>query len=132
MEISMRSQVSRSASDSGAYSALVRAGPFIFLAGQLPVDPRSGLMAPEDIAAQTRQAIANVDSLLQSAGASLTDIVSVTAYLSDISNWDSFNRVYRNLMPSPLPVRTTVGVQLHGALLELTVVAYRESGHNHL
>lgn len=128
----MRSQVSRSASDSGAYSALVRAGPFIFLAGQLPVDPRSGLMAPEDIAAQTRQAIANVDSLLQSAGASLTDIVSVTAYLSDISNWDSFNRVYRNLMPSPLPVRTTVGVQLHGALLELTVVAYRESGHNHL
>lgn len=125
MEISMTSTVPLPASESGAYSPLVRAGPFIFLSGQLPVDPSSGLIAPEDIEAQTRQVIANIDRLLQSADASLADIVSVTAYLSEISHWDAFNRVYRSLMPSPFPTRTTVGVQLHGALVELTVVAYR-------
>jgi 2-iminobutanoate/2-iminopropanoate deaminase len=125
----MTSPVPLSASNSGAYSPLRRAGPFIFLSGQLPVDPSTGFMSREDIESQTRQVIANVDRLLRSADASLADIVSVTAYLRDISDWDSFNTVYRSLMPSPLPARTTVGVQLHGALVELTVIAFRESGH---
>lgn len=120
-----------SPSDIGAYSPLRRAGAFIFLSGQLPVDPSTGLMARNDIESQTRQVIVNVDRLLRSADASLADIVSVTAYLHDMSDWDSFNAVYRSLMPSPLPTRTTVGVQLHGALLELTIIAYRESGHAH-
>lgn len=123
----MSSHAPLSPSTGGAYSPLVKAGSFIFLAGQLPIDPSTGLVEGKDIEAQTRQAISNVDRLLRSANASLTDIVSVTAYLSDISDWDRFNAAYRSLMPSPFPTRTTVGVQLHGALLELTVVAYRES-----
>jgi 2-iminobutanoate/2-iminopropanoate deaminase len=127
----MTSPVLLSASDGGAYSPLRRAGPFLFLSGQLPVDPSTGLTAREDIESQTRQVVANVDRLLRSADASLADIISVTAYLRDISDWDSFNTVYRSLMPSPLPARTTVGVQLHGALLELTVIAFREPGHAH-
>jgi 2-iminobutanoate/2-iminopropanoate deaminase len=127
----MTSPVPVPASGSGAYSPLRRAGPFIFLSGQLPIDPSTAFMAPEDIESQTRQVVANVDRLLRSADASLADIVSVTAYLRDISDWDSFNAVYRTLMPSPLPARTTVGVQLHGALLELTVIAFIEPGHAH-
>lgn len=94
----------------GAYSRLLEAGAFIFLSGQLPLDPSTGLMAGEDIESQTRQAVANVDRLLRSANASLANIVSVTAYLRDISDWESFNATYRSLMPAPLPARTTVGV----------------------
>jgi 2-iminobutanoate/2-iminopropanoate deaminase len=125
MEIVMGSQVLFESSDRGAYSPIVQAGPFIFLSGQLPVDPSSGLVVGKDIESQTRQVIANVDRLLRSADASLASIVCLTAYLSDISQWDSFNTVYRGLMPSPFPTRTTIGVQLHGALVELTVIAYR-------
>jgi 2-iminobutanoate/2-iminopropanoate deaminase len=123
MEIPMTAPVPLSESGRGAYSPLLQAGPFIFLSGQLPLDPSSGLITGEDIESQTRQVIANVDRLLRSANASVADIVSVTAYLRDISDWDSFNAAYRSLMPSPFPTRTTVGVQLHGALLELTVIA---------
>jgi 2-iminobutanoate/2-iminopropanoate deaminase len=122
----MTSPVPLSPSDSGAYSPLVQAGPFIFLSGQLPRDPNSGLIVGNNIEAQTRQTIANVERLLQSAGASLPNVVSVVAYLQDISDWDSFNTIYRILMPSPFPTRTTIGVHLHGALVELTVIAYRE------
>jgi 2-iminobutanoate/2-iminopropanoate deaminase len=112
-------------SDRGAYSPVVQAGPFIFLSGQLPVDRSSGLVVGKDIESQTRRVIANVDRLLRSEDASLASIVCLTAYLSDISHWDSFNTVYRSLMPSQFPTRTTIGVQLHSALVELTVIAYR-------
>lgn len=84
----------------------------------------SRLISGGDIESETRQAIANVDRLLRSADASLADIVCVTVYLRDMSDRDVFDTTYRSLMPSTLPTRTTVDVQLHGALLELTVAAY--------
>jgi len=107
---------------------VVVAGPFVFVSGQLPYDPESGQVKGTEIASQTVQVISNVKGLLKSVGASLEDIVSVTAYLNDISDWDLFNETYQSLMPSPFPSRTTVGVRVHGALVELTVVAYVERG----
>jgi 2-iminobutanoate/2-iminopropanoate deaminase len=108
----------------GAYTPLVIAGPFIFVSGQLPYDPETGQIRGSEIATQTSQVISNVERLLKSAGASLADVVSVTAYLNSISDWDVFNKTYKSLMPLPFPTRTTVGVCLHAALVELTVVAY--------
>jgi 2-iminobutanoate/2-iminopropanoate deaminase len=113
-----------SPSGKGAYTPLVIAGPFIFVSGQLPYDPETGQIRGSEIATQTSQVISNVERLLKSAGASLADVVSVTAYLNNISDWDVFNKTYKSLMPLPFPTRTTVGVCLHSALVELTVVAY--------
>lgn len=108
----------------GAYSPVVRAGPFLFISGQIPSDPESGRIVGEDITEQTRYVIEKLGRTLEAAGASLKDVVSITAYLSDIELWDEFNRVYRESFEAPYPTRTTVGAGLHGVLVELTAVAY--------
>lgn len=107
----------------GAYSRAVRAGELLFVSGQVPRDPRTGELQGEDVAAQTRAVLENVRRVLEAAGAGLEDVVSVTAYLADIGEWETFNRVYREVLQPPYPSRTTVGAQLHGVLVEISVVA---------
>lgn len=111
-------------SPQGAYSPAVRAGPFVFVSGQVPRDPASGTLVGDDVRAQTRQVMDNVRRVLETAGASLADIVSVTAYLADAGDWDAFNETYRALLEPPYPTRTTVGADLRGILVEISVVAY--------
>jgi 2-iminobutanoate/2-iminopropanoate deaminase len=106
----------------GAYSAAIRAGDLIFVSGQVPRDPRSGSM-PDGISAQTRQVLDNLRSVLASAGATLDDVVSITAYLADIADWEAFNATYRDVLRPPYPTRTTVGAQLHGFLVEISAIA---------
>jgi 2-iminobutanoate/2-iminopropanoate deaminase len=108
----------------GAYSPAVRAGPFVFVSGQVPRNPETGELVGEDVESQTRQVIANVQRALEAAGASLSDIVSVIVYLDDIGNWDRFNTAYKALMPAPYPTRTALGAGLHGFLVEISAVAY--------
>jgi 2-iminobutanoate/2-iminopropanoate deaminase len=107
----------------GAYSPAVRAGNLIFVSGQVPKDPHTGATVGTDIAAQTRYVVTNTERVLQAAGATLRDVVSVTAYLQRIDDWDAFNAVYRTLFEPPYPARTTVGADLHGFLVELSVIA---------
>jgi len=108
----------------GAYSPAVRAGDFLFLSGQVPVDPETGQLIGGDVAAQTHAVIDRIERLLAAAGALLSDVVSVTAYLADINDWDAFNQAYKTRFQQPFPSRTTVGVGLHGFLVEITVIAY--------
>jgi 2-iminobutanoate/2-iminopropanoate deaminase len=108
----------------GAYSAAVRAGPFVFVSGQVPRDPVTGALIGEDVATQTKQVIANLERALKAADASLTDVVSVIVYLADINDWGTFNDAYKLLMPSPYPTRTALGAGLHGFLVEISAVAY--------
>lgn len=108
----------------GAYSPAVRAGPFIFVSGQVPRDPVTGALVGDDVESQTRQVIANLQRALEAAGGSLSDVVSMTVYLADIADWGRFNDVYKTLMPSPYPTRTALGAQLHGFLVEISAVAY--------
>jgi 2-iminobutanoate/2-iminopropanoate deaminase len=116
----------QSAADSpppaGAYSPAILAGDLIFVSGQIPKDPRTGTI-PDGIEAQTRQVLANLRAVLETAGASLDDVVSITAYLSDITLWDDFDRVYGQTLVAPFPTRTTVGAQLHGFLVEISAIA---------
>jgi 2-iminobutanoate/2-iminopropanoate deaminase len=76
-----------------------------------------------DVAQQTRQVLENLRAVLEGAGATLDDVVSVTAYLADIGDWETFNAVYGEVFRRPYPTRTTVGVQLHGFLVEISAIA---------
>jgi 2-iminobutanoate/2-iminopropanoate deaminase len=108
----------------GAYSPAVKAGGFVFVSGQVPRDPATGALIGNDVESQTAQVIANIKRVLEAAGASLSDIVSVIVYLDDIGNWDRFNNAYKQLMPTPYPTRTALGAGLHGFLVEISAVAY--------
>jgi len=108
----------------GAYSPVVKAGPFIFLSGQVPKHPGTGAMVEGDVAEQTRVVMENSRALLEAAGASLDDVVAVTAYLADMGDWQAFDDVYRSFFGEPRPTRTTVGAELRGFRVEITMVAY--------
>jgi 2-iminobutanoate/2-iminopropanoate deaminase len=108
----------------GAYSPAVRAGDFLFLSGQVPLDPETGLLLGEEVGAQTHAVLDRIEKVLKEAGAALRDVVSVTAYLANIDDWDRFNDVYKSRFEPPFPARTTVGAGLHGFLVEISVTAY--------
>ena len=112
-------------SPAGPYSQGIVADRFVFVAGQRPADPKTGEIA-EGIAAQTRQVIENLASVLEAAGSSLEDVVRSTVYLSDIKYFAEMNAVYEKLMPKPYPARTTIGTQLRGILVEIDVIAIKK------
>jgi 2-iminobutanoate/2-iminopropanoate deaminase len=108
----------------GAYSPAVRAGDLVFVSGQVPKDPLTGLVVGSDVREQTAQVLANTERVLNAAGASLGDVVAVTAYVASMEDWQAFDAVYRELMPQPWPTRTTVGAELRGFLIEISVIAF--------
>jgi 2-iminobutanoate/2-iminopropanoate deaminase len=109
-------------SPAGPYSQAIIAEKFVFVAGQRPQDPLTGTIS-DNIKDQTRQCINNINTILQEAGSSLENIVRSNVYLSDIKYFDEMNEVYREMIPSPYPSRTTIGVQLRGILIEIEVIA---------
>ncbi|HEX8362678.1 MAG TPA: PhzF family phenazine biosynthesis isomerase [Longimicrobium sp.] len=107
----------------GAYSRAIRAGDLVFVSGQVPRDLETGELMGTTLAEQTRAVLENVRRVLAAAGATLDDVVSVTAYLEEIGDWGEFNAVYREAFSAPYPTRTTVGASLHDVLVEITVIA---------
>jgi 2-iminobutanoate/2-iminopropanoate deaminase len=108
----------------GAYSPGVRAGDFLFVSGQIPKDPKTGAIVGDDVGAQTRQVVSNVEAVLKAGGATLDNVVSVTVYLADPDLWGAFNAVYKEVMPQPYPSRTAIGCGLRGILVEISAIAY--------
>jgi 2-iminobutanoate/2-iminopropanoate deaminase len=108
----------------GHYSHAVAFNGLIFLSGQLPV-PASGGDIPATLEAQTRLVLKNVENVLKATGAALSDVVSATVYVSDISHWPEVNRVYAEVFGSHRPARTVaVSPQLHlGCQVEMQIVA---------
>jgi 2-iminobutanoate/2-iminopropanoate deaminase len=106
----------------GPYSQAIVAGDLIFVSGQVPREPLTGLV-PDGIEAQTRLALKNIETILQAAGASMDDVVKVTAHLVDLALFDVFNRTYLEFFREPFPARTTVGSQLRGVLVEIEAIA---------
>jgi 2-iminobutanoate/2-iminopropanoate deaminase len=107
----------------GPYSQGLRVGDFIYVAGQGPADPVTGKVA-DNIEEQTARTLENVKAILEAAGASMADVVKVTAHLSDLNFFSRYNAVYIKYFPDPKPVRTTVGSQLLNIMVEIDVVAY--------
>jgi 2-iminobutanoate/2-iminopropanoate deaminase len=107
----------------GAYSPGVRAGRMLFVSGQIPRDPRTGEIVGTDIVTQSRRTLDNVRAVLESGGATLADVVSVTVYLSNENDWGEFNTVYKSVFSPPYPARAVVGAGLRGILVEISAIA---------
>jgi 2-iminobutanoate/2-iminopropanoate deaminase len=108
----------------GAYSQGLRAGDFLFTAGTGPWDPQTRQVVGTTIEEQTIRTLENIKAVLEAGGASLADVVKTTVHLSDLGQFAAFNQVYTRYFPDPKPVRTTVGSQLLGILVEIDAVAY--------
>jgi 2-iminobutanoate/2-iminopropanoate deaminase len=94
----------------GAYSPAIKAGNLLFISGQIPIDPSTGLLNQGDIAAQAEQVMKNLTALLRAAGASFTNVVRTTVYLTDMDDFAGMNEVYSRYIVDPPPARATVQV----------------------
>jgi len=92
----------------GPYSQAIRAGSLLFVSGQIPLDPATGAMIDGDIAAQTRRVFANLQAILEAAGASFEHVVRTTVYLADMNDFAAVNEIYGTYFSSPAPARATV------------------------
>ncbi|MCL2736867.1 MAG: Rid family detoxifying hydrolase [Propionibacteriaceae bacterium] len=111
----------------GPYSQAVRAGDFIYISGQLPINPAVGAIEAEDAAGQAAQAIDNLEAILREAGHSLANIVKATVFLTDIADFAAVNQVYAARFTSdPKPARAAFQVSAlpAGAAVEIEAVAY--------
>lgn len=107
----------------GPYSQGIVANGFLFTAGFGPQDPSMQGAVPESVADQTRQVLRNIQAVLAERGATLADCVKTTVHLADQADFAEFNAAYQEFFSEPYPVRTTVGSQLAGILVEIDVVA---------
>lgn len=109
----------------GPYNQGIRAGGFVFVAGEKGIDPRTNQLVPGGIVAETRQTLENIKAILEAAGSSLDKVVATTVYLVDIGEFAQMNEVYAQYFANDAPGRTTVGVTAlpAGARIEITVTA---------
>jgi 2-iminobutanoate/2-iminopropanoate deaminase len=109
----------------GPYSQAIQAGNFLFLSGQIPLDPKTGELVKGDIRKQTQQVLENIKGVLESQGLGMEDIVKVTIFLKDIGNFNQVNEVYATYFPSSPPARSTVGVAKlpRDADIEIEIIA---------
>jgi len=109
----------------GPYEQAIRAGGFLFLSGQVAIDPATGQFLHGDIAAQTRRVLDNVKAVLESGGSSLARVVRVTVYLADMSEFSRMNEVYSEFFGDTRPARSTIAVKglPAGAAVEIDAIA---------
>jgi 2-iminobutanoate/2-iminopropanoate deaminase len=109
----------------GPYSQGIRAGDFVFASGQLGLDPATGNLR-EGIAAQAEQAMDNLTAVLETAGASLADVVKTTIFLADMADFQAVNAIYGARFAGAPPARSTVQVAAlpKDGLVEIEMIAY--------
>lgn len=109
----------------GPYSQGILTEKYLFVSGQLPLDPVTGVL-PEDIKSQTAQSIKNVQAVLQAAGGDLTNIIKTTVFLTDMKDFNAVNGVYAAFMKENPPARSAVQVAAlpKGAHVEIEAIAY--------
>ena len=94
----------------GPYSQAIQHGGFLFVSGQIAIDPQSGEIIEGDIEAQAEQVLKNVKTIIEAAGMSLQDAVKCTCFLKDMNDFVKFNAVYEKYFGESLPARETVEV----------------------
>jgi 2-iminobutanoate/2-iminopropanoate deaminase len=111
----------------GPYSPAVRAGDFIFVSGQVPVDPATQQLVAGDIGVETRQVLNNIQHILEGCGAVMADVVKCGVYLGDGKDFAAMNAVYAEFFGEAKPARATVvtGFALAGVRVEIDAIAYK-------
>lgn len=109
----------------GPYSQAVKTGNLLFVSGQIPIDPATGVFAGEDIATQTRQSLTNLKAIVEEAGYTLADVVKTTVLLADMGDFAAMNAVYAEFFPENCPARAAFAVKdlPRGALVEIEAIA---------
>ena len=109
----------------GPYSQGIQANGFIFVSGQIPIDPATGIFAGDDIVSQTHQCLKNVREILRQAGADMENVVRADVYLKHISDFAAMNEVYAQYFEGTCPARAAVqvGAIPKDALVEIEVIA---------
>ena len=112
----------------GPYSQAIRAGEFLYVSGQIPVNPANGEM-PSSVPDQTRQSLENVKAILEKAGYSTDDVVKTVVFITDMANFGAMNGVYAGYFAKEAPARACVAVKElpKGALVEIEAVAYKKA-----
>ncbi|HIC15886.1 MAG TPA: RidA family protein, partial [Gemmatimonadetes bacterium] len=115
-------------SPAGHYSQAVVHEGIVYVAGQLPLDPKNAEALPSDPGAQTRRALNNVGVILEAAGSSLSQTLQMTIYVTDIDHWPAVNAAYAEVMGSHRPARAVVpvGSLRPGCILEVQAIAAQE------
>jgi 2-iminobutanoate/2-iminopropanoate deaminase len=111
----------------GPYSQATLVDGFLFVSGQGAIDPTSGQVVGSEIEAQTRQTLTNVRNIVEASGLSLLDIVKVSIFLKDMSDFKKMNAVYKSFFTQDPPSRTTVetDLPLPNMLIEIDAIAHR-------
>lgn len=111
----------------GPYAQANVAGDFVYVSGQLPIDPKTGEFAGNDIVAQTTMSLTNVKNVLAAEGLTMDSVVKTTVLLDNIADFGDMNKVYGEFFSEPYPARAAFEVAKlpKGALVEIEVVAYK-------
>lgn len=110
----------------GPYSPAVRAGDFIFVSGQGPIDTATNQMSNGDIAHETRLVLSNIRKILEGCGAGMEDVVKVSVFLADEKDFAAMNQVYAEFFGAAKPARTTVACRFVAPMkVEIDCVAYK-------
>lgn len=112
----------------GAYSQAIRAGNTVYLSGQIPLQPETMQLAGEDFETQAHQVFKNLRAVCEAAGGNLNQIVKINAYLIDLADFATFNKVMEQYFTQPFPARAAVGVASlpRGALVEAEAILVLE------
>jgi 2-iminobutanoate/2-iminopropanoate deaminase len=112
----------------GPYSQAVKAGNFLYISGQIPLDPLTGELVENNIQAQTIQAFNNIKAILTAANMDMSHIVKVNVSLSDINNFNEMNKIYETFFTNNYPARAALEVSKlpKNALIEIEAIAYKE------
>ena len=111
----------------GPYSQAIWAGPFLYLSGQLGIEPTSGELAGPDVSSQAPRALENMVNILKAAGLGTENVVSVDVYMTNMGQFSEFNSIYSRFFDTHKPARAAIGVSSLplGASVEVRCVAYR-------
>jgi 2-iminobutanoate/2-iminopropanoate deaminase len=109
----------------GPYSQGIKAGGFVFVSGQVALDPATGAMVGSDVAAQTERVLQNLQAIVEAAGSDLDRVVKTTVYLRSMADFAAMNEVYKRYFKNEPPARATVAVAglPKDALVEIDVIA---------
>ena len=111
----------------GPYSQAVKTGNFVFLSGQLGIDPQTGDFVSNSVVEQTEQVIKNIKAILSEANLTLNNVVKTTVFLADMSDFAAMNEVYGKHFSEPYPARSSIAVKTlpKNGLVEIEVIAVK-------